>query len=81
MPGEKPEVNSYHVLEIHSHSVWDSSHEQIQAKGGKKGAKRHFKFQAESCEVSVQIYVCLHPWIPLLRLIGQGALFNWPKEK
>ena len=29
MPGEKPEVNSYHVLEIHSHSVWDSSHEQI----------------------------------------------------
>ena len=35
------------------------------------GAKRPFKFQAKSCEVSVQIYVCLSVF-PSLDKIAKG---------
>ena len=48
---------------------------EFQDNGEKKGvgggAKRHFKFQAKNCEVSVQIYVCLSV-SPSLDKIAKG---------
>ena len=83
-PGKKPEVNSYHVLRIHSPlhlrlQPWTNW--WTQTKNKKEGAKRYFKFQVENYEISVclslSVSQCVSLFLDNIRLIYKWALFKF----